>query len=687
MYLKKIILSNFRKYKNLSVEFKTGLNVLIGENDSGKTAIIDSIRYILNTKSYEQIRFDEKDFHQQKDKNTRESNFEIEALFSGFTDKEAGNFLEWAYFNDEKKYELRVILTANLHANNRIPYDIKAGPQNAETQMDGNAKDLLKVTYLKPLRDAENELTPGYRSRLAQILLSHKDFQKEKDDDGRLKLHEIEKIIEDANDEIKKLFAKTNKYELISKINEYISIFLHPNDNRKAEITIAPPELARILRSLSLILEENISGMGTLNKLFMAAELLHLASDPYHGLKLCLIEELEAHLHPQDQLRIIKALGEIPNTQIILTTHSTTLGASIPLDHMILCNSDDVYPMWKGEKTMLDDGDYNFLERFLDATKANLFFARGVIIVEGDAENLIIPTIAELIGRPLHKYGVSLINVGSTAFLRYAKIFMRKDGKKLKIPVSIVTDRDVPPLEHYEEINDNKCFILESKKGLSDEISYDDILNHPFPTKKDLIAAIREISGSIEKDEKKKIRQLIAEKDVDGFIDELNEFLKNKRKEKWKKTKGNLLSDDNPIVRLFMSKKWTLEYDLALSDSLREDLFQSILMAKKVKNNDDFNLNEVPEEIKTRATKYSSKEDHLKIAYLMYSNFIKNRASKAVTAQIFSEILCRKFGKKAHEKEVQPENDLISKWKKDPNVGYLIRAIIHACDHQENNNE
>jgi putative ATP-dependent endonuclease of OLD family len=86
------------------------------------------------------------------------------------------------------------------------------------------------------------------------------------------------------------------------------------------------------------------------------------------------------------------------------------------------------------------------LERFLDATKANLFFARGVIIVEGDAENILIPTIAEIIEKPLHEYGVSIVNVGTTAYKRYAKIFLRKNKDDnndwLDIPVSVVTDKD-----------------------------------------------------------------------------------------------------------------------------------------------------------------------------------------------------------------------------------------------------
>ena len=191
MYLKELELTNFRKYESLTVEFKKGLNVLIGENDSGKTAIVDAVRYLLNTKSFESVRFEPKDFYQKKSLIRAES-LSIIGVFSDFTDEEAANFLEWGYFN-ERKFELRLLLKVNLQNNNRITWDLKAGPENAEIQMDGNARELLQVTYLKPLRDAETELTPGYRSRLAQILQSHKGFQKTKNDSGQFEQHQLEK--------------------------------------------------------------------------------------------------------------------------------------------------------------------------------------------------------------------------------------------------------------------------------------------------------------------------------------------------------------------------------------------------------------------------------------------------------------------------------------------------------------
>ena len=103
--------------------------------------------------------------------------------------------------------------------------------------------------------------------------------------------------------------------------------------------------------------------------------------------------------------------------------------------------------------TRLEEGDYAFLERFLDATRANLFFARGVILVEGDAENLLLPILAELIGQPLSQYGVSIVNVGSTALLRYARIFQRNDSTNMGTQVAVITDLDVRP-DQYKSVDE-----------------------------------------------------------------------------------------------------------------------------------------------------------------------------------------------------------------------------------------
>ena len=163
-----------------------------------------------------------------------------------------------------------------------------------------------------------------------------------------------------------------------------------------------------------------------------------------------MIEEPEAHIHAQRQLRLIQSLQDEANAkdhsqQIIVTTHSPILASVVELTNMIIIKASKAYPL-ASQYTMLESSDYTFLERYLDATKANLFFAKAVIMVEGPSEELLIPTIAKVIGKDLTEYGVSIVNVRGTGMRRYARIFQRKDDKRqLDIRVACVTDRDIMP--------------------------------------------------------------------------------------------------------------------------------------------------------------------------------------------------------------------------------------------------
>lgn len=209
MFLKKLKIWNFRKIgtkdgslivgnKNpgIEVSFNPELNVLIGENDSGKTAIIDALRYVLGTRTFDNQRLDPNDFH-YNEKGVQANELKIECLFTGFTNKQAGQFLEWIHTTNEGEYELKAWLTATLK-DNKIVQNIRAGTDDDGTFIEGGAKDLLRTTYLKPLRDAEIELSPGYRSRLAQILLNHAVFKKEKDDEGNEREHPLETYISEV---------------------------------------------------------------------------------------------------------------------------------------------------------------------------------------------------------------------------------------------------------------------------------------------------------------------------------------------------------------------------------------------------------------------------------------------------------------------------------------------------------
>lgn len=459
MIISELKIYNFRRFKSLNGEpglkitFHKGLNALIGENDSGKTAVIDALKLVLLTQSNEYIKPADGDFYKPVDGEAC-SEFKIDCTISEFTQNEAKNFIEYLMF---KKYGDKIEYTLELHyrawrEGYKIFHELRVGDVDDGISIDGKARDLLKAVYLKPLRDAEREMSSGRSSRISQILLNHPIFKDKKE-------HEILEIFKEANRKIENYFTdETDGKRILQTIRDNLESFNDKGQASNAELKTSDIHLKAILESLSLNAPEINPGLGELNLLFIAAELLLLKDDTDGGMKLALIEELEAHLHPQAQLRLINYLQNEYNendVQIIISTHSPILASKINLKNLILMKNGFGYDLAEG-KTGLQKGDYLFLQRFLDSTKANLFFAKGVIMVEGDAENILIPVIADILGYPLEKYGISIVNVGSTAFLRYSGIMTRKDGNSIGIPVSVITDCDIRPYDVDSVTNTKK---------------------------------------------------------------------------------------------------------------------------------------------------------------------------------------------------------------------------------------
>ena len=460
MIISELRVYNFRRFKavddapGLKITFHKGLNALIGENDSGKTAVIDALKLVLLTQSNEYIRPSDEDFYKTIDGDAC-SEFKIDCTISEFTQNEAKNFIEYLSFN---KTENGIEYTLELHYRawkdgHRIYQELRVGDVEDGISIDGKARELLKAVYLKPLRDAEREMSSGRGSRISQILLNHPVFKDKKE-------HAVLDIFRGANKQIEDYFTdNVDGKRILQTIRSNLESFNDKGQDSNAELKTSDIQLKDLLESLSLDAPECNPGLGELNLLFIAAELLLLKDDMDGGLKLALIEELEAHLHPQAQLRLISYLQNEYNkndVQIIISTHSPILASKINLKNLILMKNGTGHDLAEGQ-TGLQKGDYLFLQRFLDSTKANLFFAKGIIMVEGDAENILIPVIADILGYPLERYGLSIVNVGSTAFLRYSRIMVRKDGADIGIPVSVITDCDVRPYD-VDPVTKEKIF-------------------------------------------------------------------------------------------------------------------------------------------------------------------------------------------------------------------------------------
>lgn len=495
MYLSELVAENFRLFgsresgSHLAMTLLKGLTLLVGENDSGKTAIVDAIRLLLGTTAGDAAKLRIEDFHIDSNSNERAARLRIRCKFTFVDAGEAAPFAEYLtiennapllYLTLDAKRPAEGTETVGLRRG--IEVDVRCGAEGEGPRLDGLARSLLTTTFLKPLRDAGAELASGRRSRLLQILSNFQgyedqkvsDFDPDRIDEGMVAVPEtLSGVLGLSQYAIAKNRLVVDAQSAINA--DLLAALSLATSPLHGTIGIADSgDIRQILEKLELFLATGVErlfrGLGSNNILFMAAELLLLRSSGEFGLPLLIIEEPEAHLHPQWQLTVVDYLQQVARDttsplQVILTTHSPTLASHVRLDSVFLVHDGKVFPLAPGH-TRLDPSDYLFLQRFLDATRANLFFARGVLIVEGDAENMLLPAIAEILGIPLSRYGVSIVNVGHRGLFRYARIFQRSEPPEFEgIRVACLADLDPRAGENVSQLAARRRALHERVEG------------------------------------------------------------------------------------------------------------------------------------------------------------------------------------------------------------------------------
>jgi putative ATP-dependent endonuclease of the OLD family len=475
MYLEKFVIRNFRGIENISLNLNKGLNVLVGENNSGKTAIIDALRLCLSYGNQRrEIYISQSDFHVNKNVIANDiKDIEFHLYFHIDIPAEAGWFNDLLSVQEDGTQDLQLHFRYYLDENERVKYRVWGGTNEGQA-IAPEVLFLIYHVHLDALRDAEQYLRPIRGNRLGQLYANIQiDRNREIDNE---KKRELAKKVRSAVDNDADWIGHVAKGK--EKINEHLKETSFTNKQQQVDISFLPFDFPKLVDNLKIqmpIYADNLvegdpakqkhfelyqNGLGYNNLIYTATVLgdlkqrKELQKETYAAL---LIEEPEAHLHPQLQNLFFNYLNKLDielGFQIFISSHSPTITAKADLKSVIvLQNQANKIQALSLTKSGLTVENQKYLHKFLDVTKSQIFFSNGAILVEGISEALLMPTFSRMVGEEydIDKAGIEIVNLNGVAFAHFANLFNSEDeNKNLLTRCSLLTDDDTS--EEDEEI-------------------------------------------------------------------------------------------------------------------------------------------------------------------------------------------------------------------------------------------
>lgn len=522
MYIKEIKISNFRNFQEASVPFHEGVNVILGHNNTGKSNLLRAIGLVLGFSDGH--RLGTSDIFYDTNVETlklqspriqitlvlhRSEGEDLDSaemgLFSGMmTDPTLSEEAELRYEfkladtqEDNYKADVAEATTAKEiwkiidHDYIRFYRSSRSGGNQAAGISVNDALGQIDFQFLDAIRDVSHDLYAGYNPLLRDVLNFFIDYSVKND---------AEKTEDEIKEQLKTLrdnFVRQSAplmHTLQSRLQNGKNVFLKYAVDTGATFNGAVPdfdgevtenEMFAVLRmiikyAIGIEVPATYNGLGYNNLIYMSLLLAKMQADSSitymkrnaKVLTFLAVEECEAHLHPAMQYKFLqflqdnKANGHV--RQIFMTTHSTQIASAVKLDDLICLTSPKLGQIDVGYPRVIYNGNNandvkskQYVQRFLDATKADMFFANRLIFVEGVAEELLLPVFAKYLGKNLTDEHVLVVNMGGRYFNHFLKLFDTNNAYAINKKIVCLTDIDPCRKKNLPNADYEACYPYE----------------------------------------------------------------------------------------------------------------------------------------------------------------------------------------------------------------------------------